>query len=431
MAIKGANIKKNGGQLLNLSGLHNLEYLVLRKFKLSSNQFKNGDTFGKLRKLVLVNCNLKSFDSATAFFYLPGLEILSIEHAHNCAQLVLDNLARLRWFRITASDSIQSDLFLKSLETSAPDLNVLELTHSQRKTYTVLPSLLQFKHASLKVLNLSNNFASQFFDARLFSNLPCLSHLFLDNNQIERVQLDYEFLAGLESIDLSSNQLSMLPESAFHRLANLRSLDLSNNSNLRIDTHSFVGLGNLENLYLANIASDSTSNIFSSPQIFTHLSNLKCLDLKRNRLVKLDWSTVFAPISRSLTRLDLSENALDLSAGDCFSSLGKLEFLDLSRNDLAALEHNALRGLDRLEVLNLAYNFLTRIDTIVEFAANNLKRLRKVCLRYNQIESVSQLGPELDTENRFQVDLRNNPVYYDCHSRTDDTRVQSKACIIA
>ena len=111
---------------------------------------------------------------------------------------------------------------------------------------------------------------------------------------------------ALEFVDLSHNQLSIIPDYAFNQLRMLQSLDLFFNSLLSVQERAFIGLDDLLNL-------------------------------------------------------DLSDNSISSLTNNGFSGLPKLQSLDLSSNSISFITDDAFNGLNETKLLNLKGNKLRNI----------------------------------------------------------------------
>lgn len=179
--------------------------------------------------------------------------------------------------------------------------------------------------------------------------LPYLAQLTIAGSVLSDViNLTFGEFARIRSINLSGNQMRVLPDTILNVSSSLKDLNLANNSIEVIDNEPFRILENLEML---NLSANSLNEM--SPDCFNGLKNLKCLDLSHNNLSGLN-ITVFTPLTR-LQYLNLSNNHFETFDENCFSSLVKLQQLDLSWNNLVRIEMGSLQ-LPNLTRLLLAGN---------------------------------------------------------------------------
>lgn len=199
--------------------------------------------------------------------------------------------------------------------------------------------------------------------------LPALVHLDLRNNKIKFLPETFGTLSCLSFLNLSGNELSQLPASLFN--INLSNLDLSKNQ------------------------------ISVIPPEISKLSNsITCLNLSGN---KIEACGNISALKR-LQNLDLSFNNLQfLGYSQDFAGFASLNTLNLSYNSLILmfLNENASCEFASLQTLDLKYNKLRSFCQFI--TAPKLKQLSLGC---NQIINVSDIllsAPELAI-----LDLKDN-----------------------
>lgn len=162
---------------------------------------------------------------------------------------------------------------------------------------------------------------------------------------------------GLETLDLSHNHISTIPDNGLSALRSLTTLLLQENLLTAIADRAFVGL-----------------------------NSLSVLNMSSNRLIAMPPELFQSP--RALTQLYLQNNTLAVLAPGLLEGLSRLEVLDLSQNELSStwINRDTFAGLLRLVVLNLGYNSLSKIDSSVFQGLNNLQILN---LEHNSIEAIA------------------------------------------
>ncbi|KAJ6792660.1 putative LRR receptor-like serine/threonine-protein kinase GSO1 [Iris pallida] len=221
-------------------------------------------------------------------------------------------------------------------------------------------------------------------------NLSKLEYLFLSDNKIEgRIPEGVGNLSKLEFLDLSDNKIEGQIPSSIWRLCNLGMLDLSSNrisgevlgimegsSICKKNMHFGTGAG----LEYLDLGSNNLSGEF--PKQLGQLSSLRSLFLSSNSFGGVLRETYFANLTR-LEFLNLSHNhfhgtipninfsvlqALDLSGNSFFGPLtlplssivgGVLKYLILSQNQLNGSMPMSLCNFTSLRILNLSNNKLT------------------------------------------------------------------------
>ncbi|OQR78636.1 slit3 protein-like [Tropilaelaps mercedesae] len=241
-------------------------------------------------------------------------------------------------------------------------------------------------------------------------------------------------LTGIESLDLSENNVDSLPHALLCELSHLRFVNLSKNAfsdvlnmgfsfkslchpairELELAHNKFKVLSKqafASLLYLEELRVDHNQIARAEPGALTGLGQLERLDMAHNALVTLP--SKFLQPTPKLSELYLRNNSLGALPPELFYGLSQLTMLDLAHNQLSSLgwlgEPNGLADLTRLCVLDLSHNRLTRIDmsafrslvnlqtlqlqnNLIEFIADNtfakLANLQTLVLSNNRLKSV-------------------------------------------
>ncbi|XP_054422588.1 toll-like receptor 13 [Pteronotus mesoamericanus] len=215
-------------------------------------------------------------------------------------------------------------------------------------------------------LNLTQN-EIQVLPAYGFTNLSALVDLRLEWNSIWKIEKRaFWGLANLTLLNLVENKIQSVNDS-FEGLSNLETLLLSHNQITNIHKNAFVPLLKLKHLSLSRNSITNFSNVLEAVQ---HLPHLEYLDLTNNSIKSLDHS----PGSLvSLTWLSLQGNKLtelNFSA----LSLPNVTTLDVSQNSHKAIQHVALETLPQLRSLNLS-GTLVNLERLPAKYLQNLSEL--------------------------------------------------------
>lgn len=151
-------------------------------------------------------------------------------------------------------------------------------------------------------------------DNILLAEMNLSSSMFSDMNN-----LIFGTYHNLLSLDLSYNNIEVIPKYAFQGLRYLRTLLFDGNFLLHtIYPHSFSGLSRLPSLVLTH------ANLISLPKdTFKGLDNLETLNLSDNSIQNID-SQAFAGL-RSLKNLDIQKNRITEFSDGIFLGLESLE----------------------------------------------------------------------------------------------------------
>lgn len=285
--------------------------------------------------------------------------------------------------------------------------------------------------ASLHRLHLKGNKLEK-IPPGVFDNLRNLRELYLQNNLLTNEGMDnltFSQLSSLECLDLSNNNLSVVP-SGLPR--NLVLLHLEKNAIREIPKDTLTSVKNLEYLLLHNNRLRSRS---IHPMAFQGLKKLHTVHLYNNLLERVPRGlprraktlmilhNAISEIGRNdlvtlhtLTELNLSYNRLTSSKlnRDAFRKLRTLETLDLSGNRLQAVPtglprslltlrikdnrlstvpDGALAGMDKLMEINLANNQL-KLNSVYQGAWMELSSLKTLELSGNELSHIPSDLPE-------------------------------------
>lgn len=282
-------------------------------------------------------------------------------------------------------------------------------------------NFLQHLTTSLRRLHLGYNRIPR-IDSRAFGPLPLLEVLTLPHNNIVTLRAHAFLGAGdsLQHLDLSHNHVETLQVLQFGDLPLLRVLDLSHNHIRSIPRDAFKGT-KLERLDLSH----NELVVMPSGALIYVGDHLRQLSLSHNHIEHLD-STMFQE-TPNLFSLNVANNKLTILPDNVFNSLGNLLSLDLSSNPLRAnfkeLFHY-LQGLRRLNLadtgirvlqplplpflvsLNLTDNSLTDLSP---GSVQNLGHLRVLLLDGNQLSSVPAQAWPFTPRLRY-LSLERNPI---------------------
>lgn len=348
---------------------------TLKKLELSSNQIKEFSpgcfhTIGRLVGLSLNNAQLGPNLTEKLCLELSNTSIhnLSLSNVQLCSTSNVTFFG-LKWTNLTMLDLSHNKLNVIG-NNSFAWLSHLEYLFLEYNNIEHLPSHAFYGLSSVRYLNLRHSFVKQSNSLALIPKIDDLS---------------FQWLDGLEYLDMDDNSFSGIKSNMFTGLIKLKYLSLSNSfTSLHILTNeTFLSLAHSPLLRL-NLTKNKISKVESGA--FSSLSYLKVLDLGINEigqeLTGQEWrglaniveiylsynknlqltSNSFALVP-SLQRLMLRRVSLKnvSSSPSPFHSLHNLTILDLSNNNIANINEELLEGLEKLEILDLQHNNLARL----------------------------------------------------------------------
>lgn len=390
---------------------------------------------------------LETLNLQNNWLTIDGLEDEGFEMLEQLAYLYLANNKLTSAPKVLPPSLVSADFAANQLTRiypytfgHKPKLRSVYL-HNNKLTDAGLPDHMFNASDNLEILTMSSNFLRvvpknlpstlyrlhlksnklEKIPAGAFDNLPNLRELYLQNNLLSNEGMDNETfsqLSSLECLDLSNNNLSVVPKGLPR---NLVLLHLEKNSIRSIPGDALTSVRNLEYLLLHNNKLRSRS---IHPAAFLGLKKLHTLHMYNNLLERVPRGlprraktlmllhNSITEIGRNdlavlytLTELNLSYNKLTSSKlhRDAFRKLRVLETLDLSGNSLYSMPMGLPRSLHVLEIKN------NQLNSIPDGALTGMEKLRKLILSENQLKlnSVYQ-GAWMELSSLTTLDLSGN-----------------------
>lgn len=218
----------------------------------------------------------------------------------------------------------------------------------------------------LRLVDLTDNYLTEFPGVALTRHAATLTHLDLSANRIRLLENDdFVKLSVLQTLNLSRNEISNLAPGTFLGLRRLRHLDMGVNSLRAIEDDAFEGLDALEKLILTD------NNILLVPaSALGRLPRMVSLQLDYNRIAAVSGDIVGSVAERA-EHLSLARNVIRELPDGTFRRCRRLRKLDLGGNLLAGVPSVAMfTGTDdTLQELLLPYNRLTGLPSGLTFTA--------------------------------------------------------------
>ncbi|KAL3853636.1 hypothetical protein ACJMK2_017166 [Sinanodonta woodiana] len=293
--------------------------------------------------------------------------ISSLEHLVTAGQLTLQCFSKLRTINFSSNKlrNIPGELFehfpkleklnleknlltdFPSAVLSCPDLKELLLSRNKIKFAT-----FDCCNASLRKLDLSRN-EIKVLDENIGIQLFNLQELLLNNNRIVSLPETNLGLKELESLNISHNELTCIPENFLRTCAKLKFLDASFN---HLDSLPSEALAlTLIKLSKLNMRRNclTEKEPFYIPKFILYLPSLMSLDLSENNLMGLPSVSMWK--STLMRELLVSRNNISKLNLEGAKAWTKLEKLNLSRNNLSELPRE-IGQLTYLSSLDISHN---------------------------------------------------------------------------
>ncbi|RVE74450.1 hypothetical protein OJAV_G00022190 [Oryzias javanicus] len=325
----------------------------------------------QLKVLMLQNNQLKSVPSA-ALKNLQALQSLRLDanHITTVPDESFQGLQQLR--HLWLDDNHLTQVPVGSL-THQTNLQALTLALNR---ITYIPANAFANLTSLVVLHLHNNRIRE-IAGNSFAGLVNLETLDLNFNNLMVFPKAIEALPKLKELGFHSNDISSIPEGAFHNNPLLRTIHLYDNPLSFVGATAFQNLSQLHSLILrgANKMQDfpiltGTKNLESLTLSGTKISSLPmdlCESLQLLRTLDLSYNEIEQLPSFQgcihIQEISFQHNRIQQIDRDTFQSLSALHLLDLSRNKIQVIHRDAFLTLTSLNNLDLSMNSLTTIPS--------------------------------------------------------------------
>ncbi|CAH0719919.1 unnamed protein product, partial [Brenthis ino] len=362
--------------------------------------------FHNLREMRIESCKIRYVPSAV-LSPLSGLRSLTIR-THNTDWSAMSMEFHRDSFRgltdLRNLDLGDNNIWILPSEIFCPLYNLKELNITQNRLQDI--SNLGFSdwgngptapgkscNTVLETLDMSYNEISALPDNGL-SSLRALQKLFLQNNRISSVA-DRAFvgLSDLQILNLSTNALTALPPEMFQSSRDIKQIYLNNNSLSVLAPGLLEGLDQLQ---ILDLSSNELTSEWVNRDTFSGLVRLIVLNLSHNRIIKID-ALLFQDLN-NLQFLSLEFNNIARIADGAFTNLKNLHSLSLAHNNIIEVDSSHFSNLYVLNQLFLDGNRITRVDLR---SFENITKLHDLGLSGNQLTEV----PEAIKTLRFLTSL--------------------------
>lgn len=354
----------------SFNGLQSLEVLNIssnRAIAIPPELFK---TTRMLRKIYIRNNSL-SVLAPGLFEGLNKLEILDLSNNQLTSSWVhrttFDGLVRLAYLNLGYNELTKIDLFMLH------GLYSLQILNLENNLIDFIDPRAMIDLKNLISLNLSNN-KLKVIEEKQFSDLFVLNQLFLESNQLNDIHyMAFENLTNLNDLSLNDNKLTQIPN-GLNKLTDLKSLDLGKNKIIDLNGELFEGLNNLMGLRLVDNFIKNITN-----ESFNQLPNLQVLNLESNLIENIDESSF--KLNTNLRAIKLDNNRIKEISMNLFSNLQSLVLLNVSDNKINQFDYSYFPK--SLEWLDAHKNNITRLDDFMR--KKNTLKLKMLDVSFNNL----------------------------------------------
>ena len=232
---------------------------------------------------------------------------------------------------------------------------------------------------NLHRLDLSKNALVEF---EPHNTIPALTELYLSGNSLQKMSSFGGSWPGLQTLDLSRNEITVWEGNSIRGLYNLTTLRIANNNITHLSYYALISL-----------------------------LKLQFLDISYNAIQKVHSMAFIVP---RFTNIYMDFNKI-ADLGTFLLTLQEASRLSLRGNRITRIEKNMI-GLNSIEWLDFSQNMISYIES----GSFLMPRLKFVNLTYNRIHHLASYAllanPGLLPKNRPEILLEGNFLHCDCNN---------------
>ncbi|XP_057660247.1 chaoptin isoform X2 [Diorhabda carinulata] len=388
--LRGNNLREIEPSVFR-DGMGKLAHLILADNQLGSIPYQALQPMRFLKTLDLSYNRINKMEPSTD----PGVNI-NLNYQLNLDLFKLDynqiNILKpmsFQYFNVVNKTYLDGNPIISLEENSFRQAKIRELYLRSCGLTTVNPMAFSGLENSLEILDLTGNNIS-LLPETVFHLLQLLRTLSLRDNDIQKlnpIETFNGFQFTLYNLDLSGTENAVVSLQDLRRLRSLRTLSLSKLKHTTLFADNFIEYGiDLEELEI-NFANLQTIK----NNAFQHVHGLKFLDLSENSINTIE-TNAFIDIAHSLKHLKLSHglsSSLTVIPVDSIKVLSNLKELDLSNNKLKTMPETSFHFLKQLEKLELQDNNIEIIHKGT-FQGDIHEDLEEIYLSFNSIKLIGQ-----------------------------------------
>ncbi|KAG7207977.1 hypothetical protein KM043_009557 [Ampulex compressa] len=372
----------------------------LQELNLKYNAIKDIDP--RIGDLIML-CHLDlSYNSLTELPIGMGymVRLLSLDVSHNMLTELPPDITNMR--------------VLQTLDASFNQLEVIPPMGELRKVETVMlqtNKLTTFPDMSgcvlLKVLHLADNKIAE-FDMSCLGGVYQLKTLTLGNNQIKTISEEIIQLLNLEILDLSHNDISVIPH-CIGVMPNLKQFLVEGNNikNVRADIIRCGTFRILKHIRESLKSTNMTTKECLVPSVSTNnypdkyvMKSTRLLSLAGQNIVDIPLEVMENASTADVTTVDLSRNKLSALPNQ-LSAVTTVTDLKLASNHLMHIPEWIGELYTHLQVLDLSKNCLHSLPSSMSL----LKHLREINISFNRY---AELPESIYEVTRLEILIAND-----------------------
>lgn len=253
-----------------------------------------------------------------------------------------------------------------------------------------------WNNATIFVITISSN--ATVIPSGFFQRFPKLNEVRISTGLKTIQEYDFKSSDALTILNLSKNELQVIPKGVFSKATKLAIIELQLNGLTTIEDYAFIGLNSLAKLRLEN-----NSLTILKERTFAGAPNLDDINLQNNQIQSIEDGAFDLP---KLKNLQLSHNSIRVLSDNVFVGAPNLGLIELKENGLSHIGQS-FYGCERLTWLDLGNNQINDIDlqSFAKLPKLNYLWLKNSGFRFK--ENVT-LAPDTAKSQLFRLDLSEN-----------------------
>ncbi|XP_060524010.1 chaoptin isoform X2 [Cylas formicarius] len=388
--LRGNNLRELDPSVFR-DGMGKLAYLLLGNNQLSAIPYQALQPLRTLKTLDLSHNRVNKMSPATEpgikinLNFQLNLDVLRIDYN----QLKILEPLSFQYFNVLNKTYLDGNPISVIEDEAFRQAKIKELYLRGCGLTQISPTAFMGLENFLELLDLSGNNIS-LLPQDVFNRFQLIRILLLRDNILSKInpaELFNAFVLTLNTLDMSGTDNAPMSIQDLRRFRSLRALSLSRLPQPHIDLEDFLEFGiDLEELKINFAGIQSIKN-----NAFKYVHGLRSIDMADNSISTIE-NNAFVDIGHSLEYLSLS-HALSSSISsvpvEALKVLTNLEHLDLSNNHLRTVQETSFHFLGKLRSLELQDNVIEVIPKGT-FQSDYHANLEEIYLSFNNLKTISQ-----------------------------------------